>query len=120
MSPGDVENPQILSHYPSTDCESPFRLGDFSSKSLRFRSKLDLDPQRLIFNRFRRAGARFPSQTLYPTVMKGHGQSEIDKNRLSRPNRARRPRANISLSYHAEDPRDENGLKKYLIGLNND
>ena len=64
-----------------------------------------------MFNRFRRTRARFPSQTLYWPVCKGRGQSETDKNRLTRSNRVRRPRANTSLCYHAEDPRDENLLK---------
>jgi len=62
-----------------------------ASRNLRFQSKPDLDPQSSIFNRFRRTGALFPSQTLYPTVIEAHGQSEIDKNRLSRPSRIRRP-----------------------------
>ena len=78
-----------------------FVLGDFSLKSTRFRSKPDLDPQRSMFNRFRRARALFPLQTLYETVIKGRDQSGIDKNRLSRLSRVRRPRANTSLSYHA-------------------
>ena len=73
-----------------------------------------MDPQRSIFSRFRRTRALSPSQTLYPTVIGGHGQSETDKTRLNRPNRVRRPRANMSLCYHAEDPRDENWIKMIL------
>ena len=76
-----------------------------------------MDPQRSIFSRFRRTRALFPSPRLYKTVIKGHGQSEIDKNRLSRSNRVRRPLANTSLSYHAEDPRNENEVKKGSRGL---
>ena len=56
---------------------------------LRFQSKQFMDPQRSIFNWFRRTRALYPSQTLYPTVVEGHGQSEIDKNRLSRSSRVR-------------------------------
>ena len=54
-----------------------------ASRILRFRSEPFLDPQRSIFNRFRRTRALFPSRTMYTAVIKGHGQSEIDKNRLS-------------------------------------
>ena len=64
--------------------------------------------------------ALFPSQTLYEIVFKCHEQSEIDKNRLSRPSRVRRPRANTSLSHHAQDSVGENEPKKDPRGLNND
>ena len=56
---------------------------------MKFQSKPFLDPQRSIFNRFRRTGALSPSQRLYSTVPKGHGHSGIDKIRLSRSSRVR-------------------------------
>ena len=85
----------------------------------RFRSKPFLDPQSSIFNRFWRAGALSPPQTLYLSVIAGQGQSETDKNRLTWPNRVRRPRSNISLRYHAEDPRHENWVKNDYRRLDN-
>ena len=82
-------NSQICLHYPFTDWENIFCLRQNLLEIWDFDQKSDMDPQRSIFSRFRRTRALSPSQTLYPTVIEGHGQSEIDKNCLSRPNRVR-------------------------------
>ena len=92
-----------------------------ASRILRFRSKPFLNPQRSIFNRFRRARALSPSQRLYSTVIKGHRHSEIDKNHLSRSSRVRDlARTHLWLSYHAEHSADETTVGKDPRGLNND
>ena len=98
--------------YPSMSC-----VAHVHQKSL---SKSDLDLQRSIFSRFRRATALFPCRTLCSVVIKGNTQQEIDKNRLNRQNCVRRPRANLTLSYDAEDSIDESDAKKRLRGLDSD
>ena len=45
-----------------------------------------------------------PSQTLCITVVEGHGQSETDETRLNRSNQVRRPRVNMFMFCHVEDP----------------
>ena len=61
-----------------------------------------------------------PSHTLHPTVIEAQGQSEIDKTRLSRPNRIRDLARTHLLSYHVEDSADENTRVEDPRGLNND
>ena len=69
-------------------------------KCLGFQSKSDLDPQRCIFSRLRRAAALFACLTPCWAIIKGNGQHTIDKNRLSSQNCVvRRPRANRTLSW---------------------
>ena len=70
----------------------------------RCQSKSFLDPQVSISNRFRHVRVLSPSQTLCPTVFEGHGQSETDEARLNRSNQVRRPRVNMSVCCHVEDP----------------
>ena len=82
--------------YPSMSC-----VAHVHQKSL---SKSDLDLQRSILSRFRRAATLFACLTLCWAIVKGNGQHTIDKNRRSSQNCVRRPRANRTLSwYHAED-----------------